>query len=131
MTTRLSDKELVERAAEAAGNSICPFSGFRVGAALLCSDGRLFLGCNIENMSLSMSVCAEQVAMMKALSDGARDFDRIAIWGDSEDYVTPCGKCRQLLFEFAPNIEVIMANREKDYIKMKIRELLPMAFQHR
>jgi len=82
-------------------------------------------------MSLSMSVCAEQVAMMKALSDGAREFDRIAIWGDSEDYVTPCGKCRQLLFEFAPNIEVIMANRECGFVKEAIGELLPMAFKHR
>ena len=125
------DKDLVELAKEAAGNAIVPFSGFRVGAALLCSDGRAFMGCNIENLSLSMSACAEQVAMLKALSEGVRRFDRIAVWADCEAHVTPCGKCRQLLFEFAPGIQVLMANRDGDFIKKPVRELLPMPFKHR
>jgi len=109
----MKDTELVIKAKEAADNAIVPFSGFRVGAALLSSDGKLFLGCNIENASLSMSVCAEQVALMTALSNGVRSFERIAIWGDDADFVTPCGKCRQLLLEFAPDVQVIMADRHR------------------
>lgn len=127
----MNDIDLVNSAKRAAENAIVPFSGFQVGAALLASDGKLFLGCNIENHSLSMSVCAEQVALANALSSGAREFEKIAVWADSEAHVTPCGKCRQLIFEFAPRIEVIMANRECEFVARPIEELLPMAFQHR
>ena len=125
------DARLVQLAREAAKNSMCPFSGFSVGAALLTKEGQVFLGCNIENWSLSMSSCAEQVVMLKALSEGAREFSRIAVWADTENHVTPCGKCRQLLIEFAPDIEVIMANGRGEFIKRPISELLPMAFRHK
>ncbi len=127
----MKDIDLVMSAKKAAENAIVPFSGFPVGAALLSSDGKLFLGCNIENHSLSMSVCAEQVAFANALSSGVREFQKIAVWADCETHVTPCGKCRQLIFEFAPYVEVIMANRECEFIKRPIRELLPMPFKHR
>ena len=127
----MKDIELVTRAKEAAENAIVPFSGFRVGAALLSSDGRLFTGCNIENASLSMSVCAEQVALTNALSSGAKSFEKIAIWGANDDFVTPCGKCRQLLLEFAPNVQVIMANRDCEFVEKPIEALLPEPFRHR
>ena len=127
----MQDAELVGLAQGAARNAIVPFSQFHVGAAVLCCDGSVFLGCNIENISLSMSVCAEQVALLNALSSGQREFARIAVWGDSDTYTAPCGKCRQLLFEFAPGIEVIMADRGGQYLKRPIAELLPMPFKHR
>lgn len=127
----MQDTELVALAKKAAENAIAPFSQFHVGAALLGADGHLFTGCNVENHSLSMSVCAEQVAMLKALSEGAREFTKIAVWADCEAYVTPCGKCRQLLFEFAPTIEVVMANRAGQFIRRPIGELLPLPFKHR
>ena len=123
--------DLVNSAKKASENAIVPFSNFRVGAALMSSDGRLFTGCNIENQSLSMSVCAEQVAFTNALSCGVRKFERIAVWADCEAHVTPCGKCRQLIFEFAPAATVIMANRACDFITRPIKELLPMPFEHR
>ncbi len=127
----MKDIDLVMSAKKATENAIVPFSGFPVGAALLSSDGKLFLGCNIENHSLSMSVCAEQVALANALSSGVREFEKIAVWADCETYVTPCGKCRQLIFEFAPDVEVIMANRECKFITRPIKELLPMPFEHK
>jgi len=126
----MEDINLVISAKKASENAIVPFSGFRVGAALLSSDGRLFTGCNIENHSLSMSVCAEQVAFTNAISSGVREFEKIAVWADCKTHVTPCGKCRQLIFEFAPNADVIMANRECDFVTRPIEELLPMAFKH-
>ncbi|MBN2208116.1 MAG: cytidine deaminase [Candidatus Coatesbacteria bacterium] len=126
----MKDIDLVKSAKSAAENAIVPFSCFHVGAALLASDGRLFLGCNIENHSLSMSICAEHVALVNALSCGVREFEKIAVWADWESYVTPCGRCRQLIFEFAPDVDVIMANRECEFITRSIKELLPMAFHH-
>jgi len=126
----MKDVDLVKSAKSASENAIVPFSGFHVGAALLATDGRLFLGCNIENHSLSMSICAEHVALVNALSCGVREFEKIAVWADCESYVTPCGRCRQLIFEFAPDTDVIMANRECEFIVRPIRELLPMAFEH-
>ncbi|MBN1592471.1 MAG: cytidine deaminase [Candidatus Coatesbacteria bacterium] len=127
----MNDDDLVSAAKKAAENAIIPFSGFRVGAALLASDGRLFAGCNIENPSLSMSVCAEQVAFMNALSAGAREFTKVAVWADYDQFVTPCGKCRQLILEFAPHATVLMADRNGSFMVRKIGELLPLPFRHR
>lgn len=107
-----------------------PYSHFPVGAALECSDGTVFTGCNIENAGYSPTICAERTAVAKAVSEGHRDFVRIAIAGKSKDYCVPCGVCRQVLQEFAPDIEVICLNGEGEEKAFSLRELLPYGFDH-
>ncbi len=128
----MDDKQirlLIEKAMAASQNAVCDFSGFRVGAAILTKDGRTFTGCNIENSSLTMVMCAERVALYKALSEGCKEFIAIAVAAEGQDFCLPCGSCRQLLFEFAPDLKIIMADSKKDYTIKKIEELLPMAFR--
>jgi len=120
--------ELIRKAGQVKERAIAPISGFRVGAALLTAEGRCYLGCNIENISLSLSICAERVAFLKALSEGERKFDVLAVVSDSETVVTPCGACRQLIWEFAPDITVIMGNQRGDVRWARIADLLPQAF---
>lgn len=120
---------LINQAQKAMENSIAPYSNFRVGAALLADSGKIYSGCNIENPSLSLSICAERVAMLKALSEGERKFAAIAIASSSANYCPPCGACRQVLFEFAPEIEIIIANASGSIIIKKVRELLPLPFR--
>ena len=114
--------------------SYSPYSGYPVGAALLCADGRVFQGCNIENASFGLTNCAERTAMFKAVSEGEREFTAIAIVGskvgEKNTLVTgPCGVCRQALFEFGgPSLTVIMAKSEDDYIVTTLGELLPYGF---
>jgi len=120
--------ELSESARLAAGNAIAPYSGFRVGAALLTSNGVVYTGCNVENPSLSLSVCAEKVALFKALSEGEREFAAIAVYASNKEHCPPCGSCRQLLFEFAPDLLVLLVGK-KDFKLKKISELLPEAFK--
>ncbi|OGW51573.1 MAG: cytidine deaminase [Nitrospirae bacterium RBG_19FT_COMBO_42_15] len=122
-------KLLIDKAMAASQNAICDFSNFRVGAAILSKDGSVFTGCNIENSSLTMVICAERVALYKALSEGCKEFTAIAIAAEGHDFCPPCGSCRQLLFEFAPDLKVIMADSKKNYTIKKIEELLPMAFK--
>lgn len=107
-----------------------PYSHFPVGAALECSDGTVFTGCNIENAGYSPTICAERTAVAKAVSEGHRDFVRIAIAGKSKDYCVPCGVCRQVLQEFAPDIEVICLNGAGEEKTFSLRELLPYGFDH-
>ena len=123
-------KELIKSAVEAKEYAYVPYSGFRVGAALLCQDGRIFTGCNIENAAYSPTICAERTAVAKAVSEGCRDFAAIAVTGDNGDYLTPCGVCRQVLAEFCDleTFQVILANSEEDYKVLKLGELLPGAF---
>lgn len=123
-------RELIEQAAQAKERAIVPLSGFRVGAALLTTEGRCYLGCNIENTSLSLSICAERVAFLKALSEGEKSFQALAIVSDSEGIITPCGACRQLIWEFAPQITVIMNNPRGDVRWARIGDLLPQAFSY-
>ncbi len=123
-------KELIRSAVEAKEFAYVPYSGFRVGAALLCRDGRIFTGCNIENAAYSPTICAERTAVAKAVSEGYRDFAAIAVTGDHGDYLTPCGVCRQVLAEFCDleAFQVILANSEEDYKVLSLGELLPGAF---
>lgn len=107
-----------------------PYSHFPVGAALECSDGTVFTGCNIENAGYSPTICAERTAVAKAVSEGHRDFVRIAIAGKSKDYCVPCGVCRQVLQEFAPDIEVICLNGAGEEKTFSLRDLLPYGFDH-
>lgn len=124
----MTRQELIDKAVEMKKRAYCPYSGFSVGAALECADGRIFTGCNVENASYSLTICAERTAAAKAVSEGSMDFRRIAIAGDSEDYCTPCGACRQFLSEFAPEMEVICINKEGNAKSFQLSELLPHAF---
>ncbi len=103
------------------------YSGFTVGAAILASSGKVFTGCNIENPSVMLTTCAERIALYKALSEGEKDFTAIAVVSSSEKPCFPCGVCRQLLFEFAPNIAVYLATEHAVY-RYGIAELLPHPF---
>lgn len=109
--------------------SYVPYSHFPVGAALLCADGTVFTGCNVENAAYGNAICAERTAVVKAVSEGRRDdFVKIAIAGNSTDYCWPCGSCRQVLFEFAPELEVLCCNAQREMVKLPLQELLPRGF---
>ncbi|MBO5150125.1 MAG: cytidine deaminase, partial [Anaerotignum sp.] len=109
----MTDEKLVALAKEAMEHAYVPYSHFKVGAALLAKDGRVFKGCNIENASYGATNCAERTAIFKAVSEGCREFDAIAIVASSGDLVPPCGICRQVLFEFLPDGKVILDSDEK------------------
>ena len=125
-------KELIEKAFEARKMSYSPYSGFSVGAALECADGEVFTGCNIENAAYGPSNCAERTAVFKAVSEGKKEFVRIAIVGGHEGESvapTPCGVCRQVLSEFCdPSFEVVMAKSIDEYEVVKLGDLLPRGF---
>lgn len=121
-------QELIQLATEAREQAYVPYSHFKVGAALLSEDGRVFRGANIENASYGLTVCAERTAMFKAVSEGANRFKAIAVVTDLADPASPCGACRQVLAEFAPDLEVIMANTQGNIVRKKLVELLPLAF---
>lgn len=130
-----SEKELIRRAMAAAQNAYAPYSGFRVGAALLAKDGTVYTGCNIENAAFSPTCCAERVAVFKAVSEGKHDFSAIAVVGtpadgSPRDYTAPCGVCRQVLQEFCnpQDFQIIMAKSEDDYKTLRLAELLPHGF---
>ncbi len=109
-----------------ARTSLIPVSG---GAALLCANGEVYTGCNVENAAYGVSVCAERTALVKAVSEGHRDdFVRLAVVGGGRDYCWPCGTCRQMLYEFAPGLELLVAGSDREFVKLKLGELLPHAF---
>ena len=124
----MTDRELMDMAAEAAKRAYVPYSRFPVGAALECSDGTVFTGCNVENAALGSTICAERTAACKAVSEGHRDFVRIVIAGRSRAFCVPCGVCRQVLREFAPNIEIICLNGAGEERTLTLEELLPHSF---
>ncbi len=120
-----ADLELVRKATEAMKNSYSPYSRFAVGAALLCSDGRIFTGCNIENVSYGLTNCAERTAVFKAVSEGAVHFEAIAVAAEKQT-PWPCGACRQVLAEFAPDIRILLSHSE-EIIEKRLSELLPFS----
>ena len=124
----MTDKELFLIAKEALENAYAPFSHFRVGAALLAKDGRVFTGCNVENSSFGATICAERTACTKAVSEGAREFKKIAIASDGGP-AWPCGICRQFLYEFAPELIVITGEDERHLEKAKLNEILLHGFR--
>jgi cytidine deaminase len=124
----MTDQELVELAFSMLDRSYCPYSHFPVGAALECEDGTVYTGCNVENAAYGSSLCAERTALVKAVSEGKRAFRRLAIAGNSEDCCWPCGACRQMLSEFAPNLTILAARRDHSYETAHLSELLPHAF---
>ena len=120
--------QLMKYAEEAKEKSYSPYSRFRVGAALLCKNGKVFTGCNIENASYGLTNCAERTAIYKAISEGITEFEAIAVSGDGEDLLSPCGACRQVLCEFGREIVVIMSDGSKNLLIKKAEELLPYSF---
>ena len=109
-------------------NSYSPYSNYKVGAALLTKSGKVYLGTNVENCGYSPSNCAERSAFFSAVSNGERDFVKLAIVGDSKGIAYPCGICRQVIIELAPNIEIICAKDENEFEIVTINDLLPHAF---
>ncbi len=121
-------RELTQIARRAMQFAHAPYSNFRVGAALLAKNGRIFTGCNVENSSYSLTMCAERTAIFKAYSEGVRDFSAIAVVSDDPGFTPPCGACRQVLMDLAGNVDFIMANSSKKLKVMKVKSLLPLAF---
>ena len=125
----MNDYELVELAFTMLERSYVPYSHFPVGAALLCKDGTVFTGCNVENAAYGSTICAERTALVKAVSEGHRDdFVTLAVVGNSADYCWPCGACRQMLYEFAPELRLLVANREHEYVELRLCDLLRHGF---
>ena len=131
MTIEAARARLIEAARAARLNAAAAFSGFKVGAALEAKDGRIFTGCNVENATYGLTVCAERVAVFKAISEGCREFVRIAVVADTVDPTPPCVACRQILWEFGGDLEVILANLAEMKALHSLRELLPHPFDAR
>ena len=128
----MSDSDrLIAAARDARERAVATYSDFRVGAALETADGTIVTGCNIENASYGLTICAERVAMFKALSDGHRAFVRIAVVADTVEPTPPCGACRQILWEFGPDLDVILANMSEVTGRHRMADLLPHAFNGR
>lgn len=122
---------IVEAARAARQHAVCDFSGFQVGAALETDGGEIITGCNIENATYGLTVCAERVAIFKALSEGKRSFTRLAVVADTQEPTPPCGACRQIIWEFCGDAEVIIANLTDIKATMRMKELLPLPFDKR
>jgi cytidine deaminase len=125
------EQTLVAAATDARARAHARYSGFKVGAALETTDGYIVTGCNIENASYGLTLCAERVALVKALSDGRTSFTRIVVVADTADPTPPCGPCRQLLWEYCGDIDVILANLERTTATLRLSALLPMPFDGR
>jgi cytidine deaminase len=128
---RAGSVDLIAAARRAREYADAAFSRFKVGAALETADGAVFTGCNIENATYGLTICAERVAMFKALSEGHRAFTRIAIVADTEAPTPPCGACRQILWEFGGNLEITLANLTEDTGTHRLKDLLPLPFDAR
>ena len=123
-------KSLIKEAIAAKEMAYVPYSHFRVGAALLTKDGKIYRGCNIENVAFTPTNCAERTAFFKAISEGEKEFAAIAVTGDADDYLYPCGVCRQVMVEFCDlkEFKVVVANTEEDYKVYSLGELVPGVF---
>ena len=124
-------ESLIEAAKRARMQSVAPFSNFRVGAALRTAEGKVYTGCNVESASYGLTVCAERVAIWKALSEGERQFTDLAVVADTETLTPPCGTCRQIIWEFARGAKIVFANLEGQSEEFQIADLLPRAFDAR
>lgn len=127
MSNKIDYQNLINVAIEHKKNAYAPYSKFFVGASVLCKNGRVFGGANIENASYPCGICAERVAVAKAISQGERDFVAVAIVGDGNAYCYPCGLCRQFLSEFG-NLKIIVAKSATDFVETDIKTLLPNSF---
>lgn len=123
----IDDEALMGAARTAAENAYCPYSGVRVGAALLGEDGRVFTGCNVENASYGLTLCAERAALVRAVVEGARDFTAVAIWASTDRPLAPCGACRQVIHEHSPGSRVLYQGAGGERVVTSLPELLPGA----
>lgn len=125
----MTDRELVDLAFTMREKAYVPYSKFPVGAALMCADGTVFTGCNVENAAYGSTICAERTAVVKAVTYGRRDdWKVLAVAGGGEDYCWPCGACRQMLYEFCPDLTVLVARGDREFVKVSLSELLPYGF---
>lgn len=131
MTSPADRDRLVDAARAAREHAVAGFSRFKVGAALLTGDGTIVTGCNVENATYGLTVCAERVAMFKALSEGHRTFTAVAVVADTAEPTPPCGACRQILWEFGGDLDVFLANLSEHKGSFRMRELLPLPFDAR
>ena len=122
------NSQILQAALAAREHAYAPFSKFQVGAALEDASGRIHSGCNVENATYGLTVCAERVAVFKAISEGVREFRRIAVAADSQKLTPPCGACRQILWEFCHDIEVILVNPRGESETMRLKDLFPRPF---
>ncbi len=120
-----TEQQLVAQAIDVAGRAYAPYSKFQVGAVLVGKDGRTFTGCNVENISFGLTICAERNAVFAAVAAGCREFTRIVIVADTEVPASPCGACRQVLAEFHPDLEVVLANFRGQTEMFRLSQLLP------
>jgi cytidine deaminase len=120
--------QLVSEARRAQPKAYAPYSGFQVGAALLTESGQIYTGANIENSSYGLTVCAERNAVFKAVFDGHRNFQAIAVTGSGQGFIYPCGACLQVLAEFSPGIKIIVSNEQDAYKEYDLKDLLPQIF---
>ena len=125
----MTNQELIAKAKEVMTKAYAPYSHFQVGAALLAKDGRVFTGCNVENATYGATICAERTAVTKAVSEGVREFEKIAIVASSGEYAAPCGICRQVLFEFMPEGKVVIWSELEGEKEFALTELLPFGFR--
>ncbi|MCU1289323.1 MAG: cytidine deaminase [Acidobacteria bacterium] len=121
-------KDLIEKATKAREKAFAPFSKFKVGAALETEEGEIYTGCNIENASYGLTMCAERVAIFKAVSEGKTRFTRLAVVADTENLTPPCGACRQIIWEFCGDIPLFLANLSGETASFQMGEMLPKAF---
>jgi cytidine deaminase len=128
---KLNRGKLVAAARRARRHAHATYSGFKVGAALETTTGDIITGCNVENATYGLTICAERVAMFKALSEGHRKFRRVAVVTDTEAPTPPCGACRQILWEFGGDLEVVLANLERETGRHQLKDLLPLPFDAR
>ena len=125
----MEDRKLVQLALEAKKKAYSPYSGYQVGAAVVTEDGTVFTGCNIENIAYPSGICAERVALSKAISEGYRNIKALAVAGSTAEMAYPCGMCRQFISEFVdPEFVVLCANKNEEYEQFKFSELLPKSF---
>ncbi len=124
----MDNNSLAQKAVEAKSKALPTYSNFYVGAALLTEDGKVYSGGNIESSSYSLTICAERVAIFKAISEGERKFKAIAVAGNTDDFISPCGACRQVISDLCGDINIIMVNKKNEIKLSKASELLPFAF---
>jgi len=122
---QVTDKQLIKQAIEVASQAYAPYSKFHVGVALLGKDGRIFTGCNVENISYGLTICAERNALSSAVAAGCRDFTKMVMTTDTKEPASPCGACRQVLAEFNPDLEILLANFHGKSVTFSLSELLP------
>lgn len=124
----MKDSELIKKAKKARERAYAPYSKFKVGAALLTKKGKVYTGANVENATLGLTVCAERVALFKAVTNGEKNFVKIAVVADKDEPITPCGACLQVLSEFTSDLKIVCANLKGKTKRYNLRELLPEAF---